>query len=142
MLTFAVIAIVYFTYKYIKGPTKRAIDKTTDSVEEIRKNALTKKELERKKVSIEEQAQIKARTLSTKVFERTMAAITDEACRSEVEKLRIKAEERILKINLEEIDRMTREYKESIESLDSSDSLSAKEKSDLYEEIRLILAEA
>lgn len=134
-------AAIYYLYKYFRNPTKRIIDKSTDMVEEKRQKIIVKKELERKKLSVDEQARIKARTLANKVFEKTLEAISDEKSRVEVDKLRQEAEEKIFKIQLEEIDKIAREYNESLENLSTSKNLSSKEKSELYSGIREILAE-
>lgn len=132
---------IYFSYKYLKDPSKRAIDDATDLIEKKRQERIAEKELIRKKYSIEEQAKIKAHNLANKVFEKTIQAITDEKSRSIIEQLKQKAEEKILSIQLEEVAKIADEYQKSIEELKEAKNLSSNEKSELFKEIREIFGE-
>lgn len=130
------LAAIYYLYKYFKNPTKRAIDETIDAIEEVRQKNSVQKELIRKKQSIEEQARIRARNIANNVFKVTVQAIQDERSQAEIEKLKQQAEEKILEIQMEGIMQIAAEFQKSIEDLNAAEHLSAKEKSELFREIR------
>jgi len=129
-------ATIYYLYRYFENPTKRAIDETIDVIEEVRQKNSTQKELIRKKLSVEEQARIRAHNIANNVFKVTVQAIRDERSRAEIENLKQQAEEKILKIQTEGIMQIAAEFQKSIEDLNAAEHLSAKEKSELFSEIR------
>jgi F0F1-type ATP synthase membrane subunit b/b' len=141
IILFVFVAAVYFLYKFFKEPSKRAIEDATDKIERSRQQIITQWELTRKKSSVEEQARIRAQKLANKVFEKTIQALKDEESRTVIEEFRNEAEKKILAAQLQGIEKIADEYRQTIESLKGAKNLSDKEKAELFKEIREIFGE-
>lgn len=132
---------IYFIYKYFKAPSKRIIDQVTDLAEEKRQRKIVKKELERKKLSAEELARIRANNLANKIFSKTIQSIADEHSKMQLEKKREEGEEIIFTIQMEAINKIISEYQTSFDQIVVESDISTKEKTDLFSEIKQILTE-
>lgn len=129
-------ACVYYLFKYYKSPVQNMIDKSVDSAEEIRQKNMAKLELHRKTHSIKKHAQINAHNRAVDLFKQTIQSVADEKIKTELEKLRQDAEKRAFEIQLQEMSKVVEQYHISIDETEQSKSLCARERAELYKDVR------
>lgn len=89
---------------------------------------------EQKILSAEEKAVEKAVFLSDQLFQKTVCHARDEKIIYELESLRLKAEERIRKAELGEINYLINKYNETIKIIDGSNHLTSEQRVSIYRE--------
>lgn len=129
----------YAIYMYLKDPTKRAVKDLAGKAEAERQKIIVHRELKRKLSAEGEQAQAKAMLLSSQLYEKTKLAMGNESINSELDLMRIEAEEKILTSKIEDIDSIIFKYKETIGKIERSDNLSSEEKAQLYKNATSII---
>ncbi len=139
VLFFTLLVLLYFSYRYLTKPTKRLIDEISHIVEEKREKQLVERELMRKQEASEELARARAKSLSSKVYERAKLALAESMSKDEFEKLRVDTELKIFEIQLKEIYDINKTYKNAVDNIENIENATAKEKLNLYRLIKEIL---
>ena len=135
------VLLLYFLWHVAKDPTRRLAERTRDEIDYRFQRSRAKRELERRVAALDDELQVRALTASARVHESASRAVADAALRQELEQLKGRSEEVVMRAQSAEIERLLARYQAAHLRLDNSPHLTPAEKAQLLADLRGLLAE-
>jgi len=134
-------ALLFFLYRVFAGPTQRLAERTRDEIDYRYQLSRAGGELKRRIAAIEEEQRVRALTSSARVHENASRAVSEGQLHLELEELKGRSEEVVMRSQATGIARTLARYQAAFWDLKKAEHMSPTDKARLLEEMRGILAD-
>jgi hypothetical protein len=135
------VGVVYFLWHVLKDPTRRLGERTRDEIDYRFQRSRAVHELERRADAFEEEQRIRALAASARVHESASRAVTDATLRRELEELKGRSEDVVMRSQSVVVARMLARYEAAYMKLNAAENMTSAEKAQLVEQLRDLLAD-
>jgi len=136
ILGLIVCIMAFGLYKYMNKPVIRYINKIASAAEYRFQQQVTRLELIRKRLSLNEAIRVEVHNTTTQEFAQVMQSLSDESAREKINAIRLVAEKDALIIRLDALTEVINEYSGSLTEIDRAKNLSVEERIGLYRTIK------
>jgi hypothetical protein len=133
-------ALVYFLWHVAADPSKRLGERTRDEIDYRVQRSRVASELQRRIAAVEEEQRIRALTATARVHERAARAVSDGKMQLELEELKGRSEQVVMRAQSADVARLLARYEAAFWKLNAAEHMSASEKARLLREMHELLA--